>query len=82
MVVIKLFTKPFCQDCLKMHTKLEELSSIYSFTTQEFDLETADGMAEGLFYGVDKVPHIIVDEKTVKYEGDNTFEKIENLVKG
>jgi len=80
MIEAKLFTKPFCSDCQKAHIKLDEWKAKYNFQIVEYDLETADGLAEALYYDVFKVPTFMIDNKHIKFEDESTFTKIEEMI--
>lgn len=64
---ITVFGKPGCEFCKttvkKFETffdrwKIDKSAVILSF----FDMETVDGLAEGAFYGVTKIPSTIIEK--------------------
>ncbi|KAF0135036.1 MAG: hypothetical protein FD145_174 [Candidatus Saganbacteria bacterium] len=63
---VKVFGKPGCEFCKTTMKKFEtffdrwkiERSALLSF----FDMETVDGLAEGAFYSVSKIPSTIIEK--------------------
>lgn len=67
MLEIKVFGKPGCEFCKTTVKKFETFFSRWEINTDEvilkfYDMETVDGLAEGAFYSVAKIPSTIIEK--------------------
>ncbi|MFA4844139.1 MAG: thioredoxin family protein [Candidatus Margulisiibacteriota bacterium] len=63
---IKVFGKPGCEFCKTTMKKFETFFSRWNIDPAQiklafFDMETVDGMAEGAFYSVTKIPSTVIE---------------------
>lgn len=77
MVKIKIFGKVECAKCQTTKNKLTHLLEKWNYnnmaTLEFFDMDTVEGMAEGAYYDVLKVPTTVIenDEITIgRWEGE------------
>jgi glutaredoxin len=63
---IKVFGKPGCEFCKTSVKKFETFLNLWKITDKVelafFDMETVDGLAEGAFLGVAKIPTSIIEK--------------------
>ena len=64
---IKVFGKPGCEFCKTTIKKFETFFSRWNIdkskvSLQFFDMETVDGLAEGAFYSVTKIPSTVIEK--------------------
>lgn len=64
---IKVFGKPGCEFCKTTMKKFETFLSRWQVKSEDvsltfFDMETVDGMAEGAFYSVTKIPSTVIEK--------------------
>lgn len=64
---VKVFGKPGCEFCKTTMKKFETFFQRWSVdqnrvTLTFFDMETADGLAEGAFYSVTKIPSTVIEK--------------------
>ncbi|OGC22802.1 hypothetical protein A2291_00580 [candidate division WOR-1 bacterium RIFOXYB2_FULL_42_35] len=64
---VKVFGKPGCEFCKTTMKKFETFLSRWEIKPEEvgltfFDMETADGLAEGAFYSVTKIPSTVIEQ--------------------
>jgi thiol-disulfide isomerase/thioredoxin len=65
---IKVFGKPGCEYCKTTVKKFETFMKRWNISEGDgvalsfFDMETVDGLAEGAFYSVTKVPTTIIEK--------------------
>jgi len=64
---IKVFGKPGCEYCKTTMKKFETFFDRWSIDKNQvalsfFDMETIDGLAEGAFYSVQKIPATIIEK--------------------
>ena len=76
MGVIKLFVQGACPKCPQAK-KFGELLRQEGYTVEEFDVETADGLAEASFYSVQSTPTFILEDK-----GENRIADFRGQVPG
>ncbi len=69
MPTVKLFVKSGCSRCPQAKQACAALRE-EGFNVTEYDVETADGLAEGAFYSVQATPSIIIVDKKDKVIGD------------
>ncbi|MFA6431772.1 MAG: thioredoxin family protein [Candidatus Margulisiibacteriota bacterium] len=67
-IEVKVFGKPGCEFCKTTVKKFETFLGRWSITEDAvklsfFDMETVDGMAEGAFYGVVKIPSTVIEKR-------------------
>ncbi len=67
MVDIKVFGKPGCEYCKTTMKKFETFFDRWNIDQNKvaltfFDMETVDGLAEGAFYSVTKIPATIIEK--------------------
>ncbi len=65
---VKVFGKPGCEYCKTTVKKFETFLKRWDIKAEEvsltfFDMEEVDGLAEGAFYGVTKIPSTIIEEE-------------------
>ena len=66
---VKVFGKPGCEYCKTTMKKFETFLGRWNIDQSQvklsfFDMEaSADGMAEGAFYGVEKIPATVIEKK-------------------
>ncbi len=63
---VKVFGKPGCEYCKTTVKKFETFLGRWNIDSSKarlnfFDMETADGLAEGAFYGVTKIPSTVIE---------------------
>ena len=68
MLEIKVFGKPGCEFCKTTMKKFETFLSRWKINPENvsltfFDMETVDGMAEGAFYSVTKIPSTVIEKE-------------------
>ena len=74
---VKVFGKPGCEFCKTTMKKFETFFSRWKIDDAKanlnfFDMEQADGLAEGSFYGFTKIPSTVIekeDEVLAKWHG-------------
>jgi len=64
---VKIFGKPNCEFCKTTMKKFETFFGRWSIDKNQipltfYDMETVDGLAEGAFYGVTKIPSTVIQE--------------------
>ena len=64
---IKVFGKPGCEFCKTTMKKFETFLARWGIRSDQvtltfFDMETVDGMAEGAFYSVTKIPSTVIEK--------------------
>ena len=67
---VKIFGKPGCEYCKTTLQKFETFTKRWNVGSAValsfFDMETADGLAEGAFYSVTQIPTTIIErEKSI-----------------
>lgn len=66
MMQIKVFGKPGCEYCKTTVKKFETFLNLWKVADKVelsfFDMETVDGLAEGAFLGVLKIPTSIIEK--------------------
>jgi hypothetical protein len=65
-VKVKVFGKPGCEFCKTTMKKFETFINRWKIDPKNveltfFDMETVDGLAEGAFYGVVKIPSTVIE---------------------
>ena len=65
---IKVFGKPGCEFCKTTMKKFETFLHRWEIDNTKaaltfFDMETVDGLAEGAFYSVTKIPATVIEQK-------------------
>lgn len=65
---VKVFGKPGCEYCKTTFKKFETFFGRWKIDRSRaklsfFDMETADGLAEGAFYSVDKIPSTVIERE-------------------
>ncbi len=65
---IKVFGKPGCEYCKTTMKKFETFIGRWNIeqskvTLTFFDMETVEGLAEGAFYSVDKIPTTVIEKE-------------------
>lgn len=63
---VKVFGKPGCEFCKTTMKKFETFFGRWNIDQQKiklsfFDMETVDGMAEGAFYSVTRIPSTVIE---------------------
>ena len=63
---VKVFGKPGCEFCKTTMKKFETFLNRWKIDQQNveltfFDMETVDGLAEGAFYSVIKIPSTVIE---------------------
>jgi len=66
---VKVFGKPGCEYCKTTMKKFETFFGRWNIDESRvklsfFDMETVDGLAEGAFYSVTKIPSTVIEQKT------------------
>lgn len=66
---VKVFGKPGCEFCKTTMKKFETFFGRWNIDQSAvnlsfFDMETVDGLAEGAFYGVSKIPSTIIEKES------------------
>ena len=65
-MLIKVFGKPGCEYCKTTMKKFETFLTLWKIKDKValsfFDMETVDGLSEGAFLGVAKVPTSIIEK--------------------
>lgn len=66
-VEVKVFGKPGCEYCKTTMKKFETFLGRWNVDESKvrlsfFDMETVEGLAEGAFYGVTKIPTTVIEE--------------------
>ena len=66
---VKVFGKPGCEYCKTTMKKFETFFGRWNIDQSKvsltfFDMETVDGMAEGAFYSVQKIPSTVIERQT------------------
>ena len=64
---VKVFGKPGCEFCKTTVKKFETFFGRWKIDASQtklnfFDMETVDGLAEGAFYSVTKVPSTVIEK--------------------
>lgn len=64
---VKVFGKPGCEFCKTTMKKFETFLNRWEIKPEEvgltfFDMETVDGLAEGAFYSVTKIPSTVIEK--------------------
>ena len=65
---VKVFGKPGCEFCKTTVKKFETFFSRWQIDQDRvklafFDMETVDGLAEGAFYSVTKIPSTVIENR-------------------
>ena len=65
---VKVFGKPGCEYCKTTMKKFETFFGRWNINQSKvnlsfFDMETVDGLAEGAFYSVSKIPSTIIEKE-------------------
>jgi glutaredoxin len=65
---VKVFGKPGCEFCKTTVKKFETFLSRWKIDPEQvqlrfFDMETVDGLAEGAFYSVTKIPSTVIEKE-------------------
>lgn len=65
---VKVFGKPGCEFCKTTMKKFETFMNRWKIDPQQvqltfFDMETDDGLAEGAFYSVTKIPSTVIEKE-------------------
>ncbi|MFC1637646.1 thioredoxin family protein [Candidatus Margulisiibacteriota bacterium] len=65
---VKVFGKPGCEFCKTTVKKFETFLARWKIDPAQvqlnfFDMETVDGMAEGAFYSVTKIPSTVIEKE-------------------
>ncbi|MBU1026773.1 MAG: thioredoxin family protein [Candidatus Margulisbacteria bacterium] len=65
---VKVFGKPGCEFCKTTVKKFETFLGRWKIQPEQvnltfFDMETVDGLAEGAFYGVTKIPSTVIEKE-------------------
>lgn len=66
---VKVFGKPECEYCKTTMKKFETFFGRWNIDESRvklsfFDMETVDGLAEGAFYSVIKIPSTVIEQKS------------------
>ncbi len=66
---VKVFGKPGCEFCKTTMKKFETFMKRWEVdpavvNLQFFDMETVDGLAEGAFYSVTKIPSTVIEKES------------------
>ena len=64
---VKVFGKPGCEFCKTTVKKFETFLKRWEISPEEvalsfYDMETVDGLAEGAFYSVSKIPSTVIEK--------------------
>lgn len=64
---VKVFGKPGCEFCKTTMKKFETFFGRWKIDFSQnrlafFDMETVDGLTEGAFYGVTKIPSTVIEK--------------------
>ncbi|MDI6731009.1 MAG: thioredoxin family protein [Candidatus Margulisbacteria bacterium] len=67
-LAVKVFGKPGCEFCKTTVKKFETFMQRWEVDTEKvqlqfFDMETVDGLAEGAFYSVTKIPSTVIEKE-------------------
>lgn len=66
MMKVKVFGKPGCEYCKTTMKKFQTFLDLWKITDKVdlsfFDMETVDGLAEGAFLGVVKIPTTVIEK--------------------
>ena len=77
-MTIKFFGRPDCPKCPPAKELAKKLQKNQDFKVELYDLDNADGLAEGTLYGVMSTPTIIVvddkDKEVVSWRGQTPTE--------
>ncbi|MDD5382825.1 MAG: thioredoxin family protein [Candidatus Margulisbacteria bacterium] len=65
---VKVFGKPGCEFCKTTMKKFETFFGRWGIDSEKvklnfFDMETVDGLAEGAFYSVIKIPATVIEKE-------------------
>ena len=65
---VKVFGKPGCEFCKTTMKKFETFLKRWNINPEKvglkfFDMETVDGLAEGAFYSVIKIPSTVIERE-------------------
>ena len=68
LIDVKVFGKPGCEFCKTTVKKFETFLGRWNIAETDvklsfFDMETVDGLAEGAFYGVTKIPATVIEKR-------------------
>ncbi len=69
MNTVKIFVQKTCQKCPQAKQTGSELQQL-GWTVFEYDVQTAEGLAEAAFYGVKATPSFIVEDSDENILGD------------
>ncbi|MBI5400036.1 thioredoxin family protein [Candidatus Saganbacteria bacterium] len=66
---VKVFGKPGCEFCKTTMKKFETFLGRWQITGEQvrlsfYDMETVDGLAEGAFYSVVKIPATVIEKNS------------------
>jgi hypothetical protein len=66
---VKVFGKPGCEYCKTTMKKFETFFGRWNIDQAKvsltfFDMETVDGLAEGAFYSVSKIPSTVIEKES------------------
>ena len=66
---VKVFGKPDCEFCKTTMKKFETFFGRWEIDPAKvkldfFDMETVDGLAEGAFYSVTKIPSTVIEQQS------------------
>ena len=66
---VKVFGKPGCEYCKTTMKKFETFIGRWNIDRSQvsltfFDMETVDGLAEGAFYSVQKIPATVIEKQS------------------
>ena len=66
---VKVFGKPGCEYCKTTMKKFETFLGRWNIDQSKvnltfFDMETVDGLAEGAFYSVQKIPATVIEKSS------------------
>ncbi|MFH1683811.1 MAG: thioredoxin family protein [Candidatus Margulisiibacteriota bacterium] len=66
---VKVFGKPGCEFCKTTMKKFETFLKRWNIDPEKvklsfFDMETVDGLAEGAFYSVIKIPSTVIEKES------------------
>lgn len=88
---VKVFGKPGCEYCKTTLKKFETFFARWNIDQSKaklsfFDMETVDGMAEGAFYSVSKIPSTVIERESsvlARWDGKVPLsEEFKNLFAG
>ncbi|MFC1496648.1 hypothetical protein ACFL52_04460 [Candidatus Margulisiibacteriota bacterium] len=65
-ILVKVFGKPGCEFCKTTVKKFETFFKRWDKKSplEFFDMETVDGLAEGAFYSVTKIPSTVIERNS------------------